>query len=264
VFNAGVVGPSALLPQAVEHGDLAVELDPAGARGWYALARAEVLWTRDWSRAEMHYRRALALDPTAREPAYRLAELLAALGRTREALDQSGLALALGPTTPALNTSAGIVHYYTGDHAEGLHRFATALAEGGREADVAVWVARARAALGLSTEAQAIAQKAGGPEARPSWVVGYVHAIAGRRTEAERVLAAMGERSTRAYVPALEFAYVWAALGESDKALGFIETAVQERSPGLEWLLVEPLFSKLRAEPRFRAAGAAMKLGPVR
>ena len=58
-----------VLPLAVTHADRAIELDPAQALGWQALAQAEVQWTRDWPRAEMHYRRAVALAPRTEAPA---------------------------------------------------------------------------------------------------------------------------------------------------------------------------------------------------
>jgi hypothetical protein len=92
-------------------------------------------------------------------------------------------------------------------------------------------------------------------------MAGYVHALAGRRREAEAVLAAMGAQSTRGYVPALDFAYVRTALGQRDEALGLIETSVREHSPGSEWLRVDPIFAALRDEPRFRAALDALRPG---
>ena len=36
IADAGTERPGAVLPKAIEHGDLAVELDPASALGWYA------------------------------------------------------------------------------------------------------------------------------------------------------------------------------------------------------------------------------------
>jgi tetratricopeptide (TPR) repeat protein len=263
--DSGVERPSAVLPKAIEHGDLAVELDPAGARGWHALARAEVLWTRDWGRAETHYRRALALDPGAAEAAAGLVELLAALGRGQEAVGESLKALAVNPRSSPLLTSAGIAHYLAGHHQEACDRFAVARAEGGQEWDVAPWDARARQALGMANEALESARKAGesGGIAR-GWVVGLVHAQAGRRQEAEDVLVAMGRDVARGYVPTLGFAYVRAALGQRDEALAFVETSVREHSPGSELLLVDPIFATLRSDPRFRAALAELKLGDPR
>lgn len=260
--------PSALLPKAIEHGDVAVELNPAGARGWHALARAEIMWTRDWSRAEAHLRRAIALDPGYSAAAYHLAELLAALGRHREAREDLPKAMASvfsqGPRAPTEWYSDGKVLYLAGEYPEAHHHFAVALSEGGTETQVRPWLVRSSIALGMSDEALANARKAAAAAGGTSWALGYVHAKAGRRREAEEVLAAMGTQSTRTYVPAIEFAYVRAALGQREEALSATETAVREHSPGSELLLVDPIFADLLPEPRFRAALAALKLGNER
>jgi tetratricopeptide (TPR) repeat protein len=262
--DSGTERPGGILPKAIEHGDLAVELDPAGARGWYALARAEVLWTRDWSRAEIHYRRAIQLDPKARAPAAWLAELLAAIGRATEAIERSEWALGLDPRSAALLMSAGRVRYLTGEYPKALEYFRQASDAGAPAPDLHLWLARTHAALGALAEAAASAQQAATEGGGTSWTVAYVQALAGKSSEAEQVLATIGTRAARGYVPTLEFAYVRAALRQSDEALSFVETAVREHSPGSELLLVDPIFAGLRTEPRFRAALADMKLSAGR
>jgi tetratricopeptide (TPR) repeat protein len=102
-----------VLPLAVTHADRAIELDPAEALGWQALAQAEVQWTRDWPRAEMHYRRAVALAPKTEAPARLLAELLVATRRGEEAVAQGLSALELNPTSPALQEAIGLSEEYT-------------------------------------------------------------------------------------------------------------------------------------------------------
>jgi tetratricopeptide (TPR) repeat protein len=258
--EAGADRPSALLPTAIQHGDVAVELDPAGALGWYALARAEVLWTRDWPRAEMHYRRAIALDPKAENPPGALAELLVAMGRTNEALEQSDTSLASNPRSISLLRSAAVVHYLAGEYGGALRLLDRARQAGATGPDVDIWLARTRAALGSLDEAAAAAQNAAAAGG-PSWAIGFVRALAGQRQEAEQVLADIGKRATQSYVPALEFAYVRAALGQRDEALAFVGTSVREHSPGSEWLLVDPIFAGLRGDPRFRAALDGLKPG---
>jgi tetratricopeptide (TPR) repeat protein len=264
IADAGVERPGAILPRAIEHGDLAVELDPASALGWYALARAEVLWTRDWSRAETHYRRAIGLDPESPAPVYYLAELLAALGRTSEAREVQAKAVVMDGLTPRERLSDAKVQYLIADYEAARDRLAQALLEGVAEAAVTPWLVRSQVALGAMDAAVAAAQKADAASGRSSWPLGYALARTGRRTDAERVLAAMGEVAKKTYVPALDFACVWAGLDNREQALTFIETAVREHSPGSELLPVDPIFADLRSEPRFRAALAEAKLGTGR
>ena len=260
IADLGGERPSTILPKAIEHGDLAVELDPAGALGWYALARAEVLWTRDWSRAETHYRRAMALDPGTPAPAYHLAELLAALGRTSEARDEQAKAVVMDGLSAAERLSDAKVRYLTADYEAARDGLRLALLEGDFDAAVTPWLVRSQVALGQIDAAIADAEKAA-IAGQPSWPLGFVLARAGRRGDAEQVLTAMGEVAKRSYIPALDFACVWAALENRDQALSFVETAVREHSPGSELLLVDPIFVDLRSDPRFRAALAGLKLG---
>jgi len=254
--------PGSVLPQAVEHADLAVELDPASALGWQALARAEVQWTHDWNRAELHFRRALALDPKADEPAAHLAQLLAALGRNAEAVEQSLQALRINPSSPLLLGAAGIVHHLGGRNDDALRYLEQALGAEPSYAVAALWRALCLAAAGRLDEALEWAQRSQGRRPGPTaWVVGYVNALAGRRAAAEEVLSAMTTHAQRAYVPPMAFAYLTLALGQHDRALQWIETGVREKSTWTELLAVDPKLEGLRGEPRFRAALVAMKLG---
>lgn len=249
-----------VLPLAVTHADRAIELDPAEALGWQALAQAEVQWTRDWPRAEMHYRRAVALAPRTEAPARLLAELLVATRRGEEAVAQGLSALELNPTSPALQEAIGLIYRFAGRGAEALPFFGKALELDPQGSTTVVWQAVTLADLGRLDEAMAAALRVPADAGTPTWVVGYVHALAGRRREAADVFNGLAVRATRQYVPAVQFAYLSAALGERGQALDWIETGVREHSPWMHMLAVDPSLGRLRGEPRFKAALTAMKL----
>ena len=60
-------------------------------------------------------------------------------------------------------------------------------------------------------------------------------------------------RDFRWEVPAsYNFAVVALGLGERDRALGWLEKALDERSSQMCFLRVEPLWDSLRPDPRFR------------
>lgn len=256
--------PAAVLPKAVEHGDRAVELDPGGALGWAALARAEVLWTRDWVRAEAHYRRALAADGSVEDATAGLLELLVAMGRSDEAIAIGQKALERNARSSVVQTAMGVVLHMAGRHADAMAAFDEALATGGvgELASVELWRGRTLASLGQLEAAMAAATRAADADAGLMWVGAYVHAVAGRRQEAETALAAMGGRAARFYVPALQYVWIHAALGQSDMALSFLDKAVEERSPGSEYLEVDPLLASLRTQPGFPGILARLKIRP--
>ncbi len=82
----------------------ALELDPRNAAGEVALGNVfRDRW--DWEQSEVHYLRALAIDPDDPEAHQQYADLLAAVGRITEALRSARRAVELDPTAVSrLNT----------------------------------------------------------------------------------------------------------------------------------------------------------------
>ena len=51
----------------------------------------------------------------------------------------------------------------------------------------------------------------------------------------------------------VQIAWVYAGLGDEDKALAWIERGINERNPQIEFLKVMPMWDNLRSDPRFAA-----------
>ena len=83
--------------------------------------------------------------------------------------------------------------------------------------------------------------------------LGHAYAIAGRTTDARKVLADLQAASARSYVPAYWFALVYTGLGRREEALRALERAYEERSTVLAYLLIDPRLAPLRQEPRYLA-----------
>jgi hypothetical protein len=60
--------------------------------------------------------------------------------------------------------------------------------------------------------------------------LGHAYAIAGRRVDAQRVIADLVENSTRRYVSPYDIATVWAGLGDEAQTLRWLEKAHDDRS----------------------------------
>jgi serine/threonine-protein kinase len=260
---AGWDHPDTVLPQAVTHADRAIELDPSLALAWQALARAEVQLRRDWPRAEMHYRRAIALEQES-DAAARLAELLLATGRRDDALAGSIAALKASPASADRQASTGIVHRFAGRLDEALPYFERALSLNPLHA-AAQWRAVTLADLGRLDEAVAALPKDDDRGAGSAqWARGYVQALRGNRRAAEEIFNDLSTQASREYVPAVQFAYLSSALGQREQALAWIEASVGQHSPWIEMIAVDPVFRSLHEEPRFRTAVTAMQLDVVR
>src|SRR6185312_14639696 len=81
----------------------------------------------------------------------------------------------------------------------------------------------------------------------------WVLARAGRRTEAEALLAEIHEMARHHYVSPVPFAIVHIGLGNIEEALDWTERAYTERRGWLAYLKVNPIFEPLRGHPRFEA-----------
>ncbi len=249
-----------VLPLAGTSARRAVALDPTLAAAWQALAHVQTQADWDWEAAEHSYRRALALDPSA--PMNMIfGHLLVGIGRTDEAIAESNRLLALDPGSPMRHGSNCIVKYFA-------RRFDDAVAACNRSLEIDAnyttshfWRALALSAVGRHDEAMtdALASRRAMGFA-PAWVVGYVHARAGRLDEAREVLRAVQARAATTHVPPVAIAFLFATVGDHVQALDWLERAHRERGPWMELLAVYPPADPLRADPRFRALLKAMRL----
>ena len=70
----------------------------------------------------------------------------------------------------------------------------------------------------------------------------------------------MTERSKQAYVSPLSVAQIHIGLGDSERALEWIEKAFQERDTAIATLKTEPAYDSLRSTSKFRDLLRRLKL----
>ncbi len=90
--------------------------------------------------------------------------------------------------------------------------------------------------------------------------LGYALARAGKRSEAEGILADLKTTSEKEYVSPVAFATLYLGLAEADQALHWINLAREDRRGWLAYLRVNPIFDPLRSDERFLALTAKMRL----
>jgi hypothetical protein len=87
--------------------------------------------------------------------------------------------------------------------------------------------------------------------------LGYVHARAGHRRDAERAVKTLLDAPS----PRADWvAAILLALGRREQALACLQRAVIERQPLLMWMRAEPLLDEVRDTPEFHAL--ASRIGP--
>jgi Flp pilus assembly protein TadD len=90
--------------------------------------------------------------------------------------------------------------------------------------------------------------------------LGQAYGRVGRTREAREVLGRLEELSRQRYVSPYHMAYVYAGVGEDNRAMDWLERAYEERAGGVYGIKGSFLFSSLREHPRFKALLRKMNL----
>lgn len=91
--------------------------------------------------------------------------------------------------------------------------------------------------------------------------LGYIYAKAGQRDQAIKILNLLNERKNRnEYVPALNVAWIYCALGDKDQAFAWFDKAIDEGEGRLLNMIAEPELDAVRSDPRFAESVRRMGL----
>jgi TolB-like protein len=220
------------LANAVEYGSLdfaqaateyerAVALAPGNAQV-LRLSGMNAVWMGHTEPGLAALRRAVVLDPLDHRTHRFLAIGLNLARRYGEAVTAFNEALSVDPNSKRDYGSRGLAFYASGD------------------------LKSARASCEVARE-----------DWGSQWCLAVVYDKFGRHGDAEAELsklkAAVGDAA------AYQYATIYAQWGDRPRALGWLETAVRVRDPGLEALKTDPLLDPLRQEQRFQTIERELK-----
>jgi eukaryotic-like serine/threonine-protein kinase len=242
----------------------AIEIDPERGEAHVSLAYTLQYHDWNWKASEREYKVGLEKSPNY-APGHQWYGLqLSTFGRFDEALAETERARTLDPLSPVLATSYADVLYYA-------RRFEEAKVELDRvlEADPRFapgWLDMGRLELqlghveeGIAAYRRSLELTGSDPDRTPYLALAY--ALAGDHAEARRRLDVLLGPPRRS--PAWSIASVYAALGDRERALEWLERGFEERGRAMVTLAVHPRFDVLRGEPRMQALVAELNL-PVR
>lgn len=235
----------------------ALELDDTLSEAHVSLANAR-LWEWSWSAAEKELQRAISVDPNNAMAHQLYGYLLSAQGRFEEAIAEMKRARELDPLSPNKQNSLGATLYRAGRYDEALEQFREvpdpdANSEFRHRRMAAIYERK-----GMWTESMnqlVIALKYGGKKElavsvqRKFISSGYATA---KQTFLGGDLREMQERYKNAS-PSVAFAVAedYALLGEQNKALEWLQKALEQHDKNLMYLKVDDRLEGLRSDPRF-------------
>jgi DNA-binding winged helix-turn-helix (wHTH) protein/TolB-like protein/predicted Zn-dependent protease len=245
--------PKEAFPKAKQAVLNALRIDDRLAEAHAALGHVKVQYEYDWDGAEQEYRRAIDLNPNYANAHHFYALYLAAAGRFDEGLAGIRRAQELEPSSLFIHANVGHILYQARRYDEAINQLKRVL-------EINPNIDLARSLLGLAylrkgMYEQAIAefQKRSLPGTGGSGDLGQAYALAGRRDEALEEIARLQALSTQRYVAPYNLALVYASLGDTEKALEWLEKAYKDRSTLLIWIRVDARLDNLRSDPRFKA-----------
>jgi serine/threonine protein kinase/tetratricopeptide (TPR) repeat protein len=247
--------PRDAMPKAKAAATKAIEIDEGLAEAWASLA--SVRWWYDWdpAGAEEAYKRAIELNASYPSAHDGYAMLLCARGRFDEAIEQITKAGELDPLSLIIAVHAGWPFYFARDYESAVRRFRKALELDENFIPAHGWLGMALGQQRRFDESVDAFRRALAVDHVPILVamLGHTYAIAGNRSEAERVITDLRYEAESRYISPYDLAVIHGALGDLEAALGDLEAALEDRSAWMVFIDVDPRLDPLRSDPRFQA-----------
>ena len=240
-------------PKAKAAAIKALEIDDTLAEAHVSLAFITYAFEWDWARGEAEFKRAIELDPEYATAHYWYALYLNQVGRTDEALVQAQRAVDLEPLSLVGTYAVGLAHYFA-------HDFDAARRYAGKTLEISPQFLLGRRLLGMvdiavGRNADAIAglralHQAQSESSLSAGLLAYAYGRAGDRASAHAVLDALVKMSQERFVSPANIALGYVGTDEIDTAIRFLEMAYAQRSQALTFLKNDPLYDRMRSDPR--------------
>jgi TolB-like protein/Flp pilus assembly protein TadD len=247
--------PTEALPKAKAAAIKALELDETLSEAHASLGLVKIYYDHDFSGAEMHYQRALEINPNASMARQRYGSYLMLMGRFEESLTQYKLAQRLDPLSLLINVNIGVVLMLTSRFEEAKRQHQKTLDIDPNYYPAHYGLGYVAALTGDFSEAISRFEKVCQLEEDsdiPYGYIGRIYALLGDKSKAEKVLSELKSKAKRKYISSYSLALVYEALGQKDQACEWLEKAYEEKDDWLVVLNVVPEFKSLREEPRFQ------------
>jgi serine/threonine-protein kinase len=259
--GGGAVKPGEAYRQAREAVTTALALDNDLGDAHAVLALLKFVHDYDWAGAEDEFKLALNLSPGSADIYDHYGWLCAALGRIEEALALVRRAQELDPMVHRTDVASTLLR---------AGRWQEALQAALRAIDFEPEYSRGRSTLGwaylemgmvdegLTNLEHAVAIDPNNTMSLAQ--LGQAYAMFGKVGAAREILRRLEQLSRERYVSPYHMAYIHTGLGNIDRAMDFLEQAVDERAGAVYGIKGSFLFKPLQSHPRFIALLSRMNL----
>jgi|SRR5579871_604112 len=247
--------PNDVMPKAKEAALKAVSLDDGLAEGHTSLGYVRLSYDWDLAAAESEFKRAIDLNPGYATAHHWHAHYFLARAQTEQALVEIKRAQRLDPLSFSINVGLGWCLYQA-------RRYDDAIAQYRSTLEIDPDFSLAHCTLGMALTQKQLYDNAltefnkaltlHGSRSFALANIARTYALAGKQGEAKKVLRDLENSAKQEYVPAMYIAAIYAALGQGDRSLRWIQKAYEERSDYMIYLKTEPSVDAFRSNPRFQ------------
>ncbi|HET6862842.1 MAG TPA: protein kinase [Pyrinomonadaceae bacterium] len=249
----GPIAPSVAMAKARWSAQQALDLDDSLPEAHTSLGIINLRFDWNWEKAESEFKRAIELKPVYAPAHYWYSNLLSALGRHDEAIRESKTSRDLDPYSLLAEMNYGRSLYYARRYAEAEDYFADLLSQNDQYPSFQHMMALVQLQLGRYQPAiELLEQMRKNDPLYGTAALGYAYGKNGQRNEAQNILRALDEASTREPVPPHEKAIVYLGLGDKDQAFKYLDQSLEERFASMAFLNADPLYDDIRSDVRFR------------
>ncbi len=247
--------PKQAFPKGMAAAITALGLDMQLAEARTSLAA--LLWLYDWrwEEAQTEFKHSLELSPTYATANHWYAEYAMTMGRHGEAMVRMRSSQEFDPLSLIINVAVGWAFYHARRYDEAIEQLQRTV-ELDSDYPVTHWILGlvlrkiGRYELAITAGEKAVKLSGGSPLMRAA--LAHTFAMAGRTEEAVKILDDLTKLSEQKYVAPHFFAGIHIGLGETDRAIEYLEKSYQEHSHWLIYLHIDPSMDALRDDSRFR------------
>jgi DNA-binding winged helix-turn-helix (wHTH) protein/tetratricopeptide (TPR) repeat protein len=248
----GGLAPRETFPKARAAATVALEIDPNMSEAYASLAFINYRFDWNFGEAEKNFKKAIELKPNYSTAHHWYGEALASAGRFQESFGELVRSQEFDPLSLPISTDVAQTLYFARRYEESEKQLRKALEMDSKFIRAHIVLGAVLEQMSRFEEAVESLQLAVELSNKNSFAMSglaHVYATIGRFAEAREILNFL--LSTEQYSSPYNIAVVYARLGENDKALEFLEQAVEARDVWLVWLPVTPRFDRLRDDERF-------------
>ncbi|MDQ6759584.1 MAG: tetratricopeptide repeat protein [Acidobacteriota bacterium] len=250
------VPPNEAMPKARQAAMKAIELDDSLAAAHASLAYVKALYDFDWPGAQREFQRALQLNPGLSDGHFGYGIVyLAAMGKTKAAVQEMEMARDLDPLSLPTITYLGLAYAFDGRRRAAIEQYKKAL-----ELDPAFEEAHLNLAESYLAEgklAEYYSELAKVPQNPLACRTGLSRAVGlaheGKRDQALEEIRKWEHPPQGVYVRSSSIAGAYGALNDREQAFRWLDQAYQDRDGMLAYLNYQGSLQKYRSDPRFQA-----------